>query len=329
MEELDQEEEQQANPSTLETLVNNIGSEAVTEPQVQKAREARDRDVALANLAQGFSQIGTSLASQGRVRPDPSVFDATRKEAETTAAETAKDVTTHRKSVFDSIKAKAAAEREKASEQFRDKSLDINQQRLDLEKQKLAAEFGPTGKKALTEGQKAVDKDYAKDYNTFTSTGKNNAEAGLSRLEAIQKELEADTDPTGTGLFESGGGRFAPITPDAFKSRDAIRRRDLARNAANQTLKSLFPGAISDAEREAAAKEYYNEGLGNAENAKILASKIAQLKGNLEAEKQKAKHYEQRGGSLQGFQPVIQKEQGPLTDAEKQRLKELRAKRGS
>jgi len=170
---------------------------------------------------------------------------------------------------------------------------------------------------AYTKGQEQVDKDYAKHYNTFTQKGAVNVKTAIDRLEALASEMEKDK-----GFGEAGGGRFASVLPDALRSRDAIRRRDQARNFANTTLKELFGGQLSDAEREAAAKEYYNDALGNAENAKILRDKIAQLKDAYNTELAKAQHYE-REKTLSNFSGASQLKQiskGP-PDSDKKTFK--------
>lgn len=150
---------------------------------------------------------------------------------------------------------------------------------------------------ALTKGQEAADKDYGKQYHGFASKGVVNTGATLNKLEAIANELENDAKDGG---LEASGGTFAAFLPDFMRSSDAVRRRDDARNAANTTLKELFPGALSDAEREAAAQEYYNDKLGAAENAKIIRGKLAQLRQTRENEIAKARHFQEKG-TLKGF----------------------------
>jgi hypothetical protein len=148
---------------------------------------------------------------------------------------------------------------------------------------------------ASTEAQKGVDQEYAKVYTDFTSKGAVNVKNALNKMQLLANEMKKDT-----GVGEAGGGRSASILPDALRSRDAIRRRDNARNLANTTLKELFPGAISDSEREAAAKEYYNDALDNKENAKILQGKINELQAQYQNKIKQAKHYEQTG-TLKGY----------------------------
>jgi hypothetical protein len=145
----------------------------------------------------------------------------------------------------------------------------------------------------LSKGEEALDKDYAKKYNTFSGSGAVNSAHSINKLENLAAEMEADQ-----GFGEAGGTRL-PL-PDFMRSRDAIRRRDETRNAANTTLKELFGGQLSDGERNAAAKEYYNDELDNATNAKILRQKIQQLKAQRAAEVEKAKYFESNR-TLKGF----------------------------
>lgn len=190
-----------------------------------------------------------------------------------------------------------ANQRYAESQAFKDKQFDADQvykqQSLDFKKQQEAKKTKTAFGKVLTEGQKAVDKDYAKEYNKFTASGMNNAANTIDKLSTLQKEIAADT-----GFGEAGGTRF-PI-PDMLRSRKAIERRDDARNFANKTLKELFGGQLSDAEREAAAREYWNDSLDNESNAKRLDGKIKELRDNLEIQTRKAKYYEKHG-TLQDF----------------------------
>jgi hypothetical protein len=162
---------------------------------------------------------------------------------------------------------------------------------------------------AASEGYKALDKKFAENYNNLTSKGHVNSVASLKRLEDIATEMEADT-----GYFQSGGGRAAGL-PDSLRSRDAIRRRDAARNAANETLKETFGSQLSDAERESQAKTYYNDALDNKDNAKLLRDKIAQLRAAHAEEMKKAKFFEDHKGTLAGYGKVRDAEVTPANEA--------------
>jgi len=148
----------------------------------------------------------------------------------------------------------------------------------------------------LTEGEKSVDKDYAKQYNAYTGKGRSNAVNTIDKLDRLAEEVGKDT-----GIGEAGGGRIGSMLPDSFRSRTAIQRRDDARNFANTTLKELFGGQLSDGEREAAAREYWNDSLDNESNSKRLKQKVKELRDNVAAEDAKVKYYQENRG-LKGFE---------------------------
>ena len=148
----------------------------------------------------------------------------------------------------------------------------------------------------LSKAQESVDREYGKHYAKFSGKGAVNAKVAIERLEGLADEMEKDQGP-----LESGGGRFAEYMPDALRSRDAIRRRDQARNFANTTLKELFGGQLSDGERIAAAKEYYIDSQDNKTNAKVIRDKVEALKLSYQNEVNRARYYE-TAGTIVGFE---------------------------
>lgn len=184
---------------------------------------------------------------------------------------------------------------------------------LDLQTRKTEKELQNS---ALSEGEKALDKDYAKDFNDFTSSGYNEGQAAIAKLEQFKEEILKDS-----GLVQAGGGPIAGSLPDAFRTEESIARRDNIVSIANKGLKAIFGGAgITDSERKAAAAEYYNDKLSNQQNAKILERKIQDLRNGLEVQAEKAKHYSQnktlRGFQFTGNRPQPQKKQITPQDAE-------------
>jgi len=190
--------------------------------------------------------------------------------------------------------------KDRLNQEWKSKEFGLKRESLDATKDYRAKSLKIAERKSksgivggLSEGEKSADKDYGKLYNKYVSTGRNNAVNTIQKLEKLQKEVEKDT-----GFGEAGGTRF-PI-PDMFRSRLAIERRDDARNFANKTLKELFGGQLSDAEREAAAREYWNDDLDNESNAIRLKGKIKELIDNVKAQDAQAKHYQQNR-TLKGF----------------------------
>lgn len=154
---------------------------------------------------------------------------------------------------------------------------------------------------SLTKGDESADREYGKNYNNFISKGIVNSESSIKRLEEIAGELEKDQ-----GFGEASGTKI-PL-PDWARSSDAIRRREGAKNAAFSTIKELLPGSVSDSDREAVTRDYYNDQLGAKENAKIIREKIAQLKDIRELEIQKAHHFG-TNGTLKGFNGSLSRNQ--------------------
>lgn len=182
----------------------------------------------------------------------------------------------------------------KAIEDMKKDPLDAEKKRAEINK--LNRENGVDGVK-LSDGQKAVDKDYAKHYNDFTGKGKVNSIQTIKQLKELKSQLESE----GGGLFSAGGGRVASLLPDNLRSSKAISWKTEIPGKANLVLKDLFGGQLSDKEREAESKTYYNDLLSPKENAVILQKKIDTLENQLVSEDAKAKYYQQNG-TLRGFE---------------------------
>lgn len=198
--------------------------------------------------------------------------------------------------------ARALTQKERIDQQMKDRDFLLKEKETNAQVGKLNAEAAKTRREAssgpggLTEGEKAVDKDYAKDYNDFTGGGAAKAQDAINKLKFYQKQMANDR-----GLFQSGGGPIAGSLPDAFRTQASIAQRDNIVSAANSALKATFGGQLSDGERKALANEFYNDKLSNEENLKIIDRKITELQNGLSAQVAKAKHYE-KNRTLKGFQ---------------------------
>lgn len=151
----------------------------------------------------------------------------------------------------------------------------------------------------LTEGEKKVDQDYAKDYNDFTSGGYQKAINAIDKLQKYRDDIEAEIKSKDT--FQAGGGPISGSLPDMFRTQASINRRDQIQSVANQALKATFGGSgITDSERKAMASEFYNDKLDNRYNLDIIDRKIKELKNSLNSQVQKAQYYQQNR-TLGGF----------------------------
>lgn len=159
----------------------------------------------------------------------------------------------------------------------------------------------------LTEGQKSVDKDYAKDYNDFTGGGETKATDAIQKLKDWRGKLAKEDKE----FFGAGGGPIAGSLPDWARDSESLALRDNIVSVANSALKATFGGQLSDGERKALANEFYNDKLSPQQNLEILDRKIAELEGGLADQKAKAKYYEGNKGSLSGFKSQSKPAQPP------------------
>lgn len=203
-----------------------------------------------------------------------------------------------REALMDQYKQLLNARDRSEQRKFQQEQLNLTREGLKIKQQLANQKAAKDGAKlTLTPGEEAADKNFAKDYNNLTSKGLNNASTAVDRLEKLADEIEKEGD----GIFAAGGGRTS-VLPDVIRSDKSIRWRDAAANEANTTLKELFPGSLSDDERRAAAREYYNDKLSNSENAKIIRSKANQLRQSFEDQRTKADYFS-KSGTLKGLGP--------------------------
>lgn len=284
-----------AKPSEVRDFIEARRAAADDEMKLADARAEEKVRANELNFGQAFGDLGAGMAG---TKVDSSYYENQRVAGKDRIKSAESDLDRNRKSVQDFLTARRGDLNRDAAEKKQtehEKFLAAEKEKdRELTRETNAANMALKRPKG-TVGQEAADKEFGKHYDEYTSRGRNNAINAIAKLDALAKEMESDQ-----GTFESGGGRIAAELPDWARSRDAIRRRDDTRNAANTTLKELFGGQLSDAERESAAKEYYNDALGNKENAAILRRKIGELKDNLNAQDAKASFYE-NNGTLVGY----------------------------
>lgn len=149
------------------------------------------------------------------------------------------------------------------------------------------------------EGQKALDKDYAKDYNDFTGGGNTKALDAIQKLKDWRAKLASEDKE----WFGAGGGPIAGSLPDMLRDEESIAMRDNIVSVANSALKATFGGqGLTDSERRALANEFYNDKLSPKANLEIMDRKISELESARSAQEYKAKYF-QKGSTLEGFDP--------------------------
>lgn len=182
-----------------------------------------------------------------------------------------------------------------ADQGWKSKEYDLNTKKLDIEKQKANSEMNK--KSGLREGQKALDRDYAKDFNDWTSTSRNSLEKNLQRLENAKSALSEDT---------SLSGPLRGLLPDNvrnFTNEKAISVRDEVRAAAQGALKATLGSAFTEKEGERIMNQAYNEKLSPEENIRKIDQAINELKSNKLNNDKKA-YYFQKNGTLSGLEAL-------------------------
>lgn len=269
---------------------------AKNQAELADARQRDDRIALLNSLNKSFNQIGTGIANRGgftNIKSSPlEVASDEAKQAMLTGQENLKGLEQQYGILSDKEKAALAGE-DRAFER------DYKNRMLRLEEMKLAeAKKKENGENKLSEGQKAVDKGYAKAYNDFTGGGESRANNAIKKLKELRNEVEKESK----SVIQAGGGTIAGSLPDWARTTRSVSLRDNAISVANQGLKATFGAQLSDSEREAAAKEFYNDKLPPAENLKVMDRKIKELEDSLNDEKTKAKYF-QKNETLSGFSP--------------------------
>jgi hypothetical protein len=151
---------------------------------------------------------------------------------------------------------------------------------------------------SLTPGQKKLDTDFAQEYSSYYAQGgKATVDKNLTKLENIKKRLETEPGISGGASNSLPDGVQAYVNPKAIEVQDAIT------DVVQQTVKQLFPGAISDKETERVVKAAYNPRLKQEENAKRVGAIINELKNKAMAKEAAGQHFQQHG-TLQGFNAI-------------------------
>lgn len=173
-----------------------------------------------------------------------------------------------------------------------DKKFKLDEKRLGLEEKKMKAETAKAS--GAKEGLKALDKDFAKDYNDWTNEGSSRATSEIKKIEGVIQRLKDKKGTTGgaTGVFG-----------DRFTSNDVLKNRADVQQSAMTLIKQLLSGATSDTDRKVIVDTIWNEADSTENNIERLERFAADMKNRKQNLDNKAKYY-QKGGTLAGFKGV-------------------------
>ena len=175
----------------------------------------------------------------------------------------------------------------------RKQELEAQQKSINMQKKLLEVQ---SKKKGLTEGQKALDKAFGKDYSDFAAQGGiASLDKNIGKLKDVQKMLkDGDYNLTGAGLG---------MVPDFIRNithEKSIAARDSVESVIQQSLRQILGAQFTEKEAERLIQRSYNESLTEEENAKRLGETIKELEAMGKA-KEKAARYFEKNGTLAGF----------------------------
>lgn len=182
------------------------------------------------------------------------------------------------------------ARKDKLSERAEDRA--YKNKMLDIASQKATktAEMKPS------EGQKALDKSFAKDYNEWETSGKTLVDSNFKVLnEAIAKLKKAKDDTFGTS------GRVTGRLPDLLRSEESIALRDDVQKTAMASLRATLGAQFTENEGERIMAKAYNEKLSPAENIKKIESAIKEIKDRAENMEKRSEYFVENAGTLKGL----------------------------
>lgn len=156
--------------------------------------------------------------------------------------------------------------------------------------------------KPISEGQRHVDRDYAKDYNEWTSKGVSDFSSNIERLEEAKNYMKALKDK-GRGSKVSGTTQsvMGKLSGDIARSNESLAVERDVKKAVVGSLKALFGGNPTEGEREAAVRNDFDVRLPIEKNINMLESTIKELRERARVNQDKARHWEQSKGTLEGF----------------------------
>jgi hypothetical protein len=167
--------------------------------------------------------------------------------------------------------------------------------RKELQAEKLAAK---KDNEPMTAGIRELDKQFAKDYNDWTGSGKAAFDKSLSRLKEARKNL----------VQQQVGGRFQGELPDWAKPEALKVIRDDVHASAVTALKAALGSQFTEREGTRIQGYSFNEKLSPAENLKKIDLAIKELEDAKINKEAKVRQFEAKG-TLGGFRSEAQEEE--------------------
>lgn len=278
------------------------GKDAASAGQAVLSGQKASRDAKLANFDKArdlaISDKDRAISDEQKLaRKDPN-SQVSKSLQQMAVEDYGMDAATAAKIPAEILEARLPGLKYKAERADKAKDQDLKQQLADVKTQLAGAKTASDAAKndtKLSEGQKAVDKDYAKDYNDWTSGGKNQAEASVEKLEGVVARLKKGTGGTGGSL--SG---LRSNLPGLFQDEDYQKNDSDVRSEALKLIKQNLSGSTSDKDVERVVSTLWNPSDSTENNVARVEDFLGTVKKNMAANDAKAQEY-QNSGSLRNF----------------------------
>lgn len=199
-----------------------------------------------------------------------------------------------------SLRARSLSAKEQIDNELKKQNYDILQQQNARENWFKQQQLKQSADEKKNEGQKVVDKEFAKDYNDWTSGGGSRAKNEIEKIDGVIERLKKGEGTTGglTGVF---GDR---LTSDAV-----LKNRADIQQSAMSLIKQLLTGATSDSDRKAIVDTLWNEADSTENNIARIERFSDDMKNRANEIDSKAGYFKETKGTLSGFDPSAVKKQ--------------------
>lgn len=162
----------------------------------------------------------------------------------------------------------------------------------------------------VSEGQKVVDREFAKEYNDWTSKGASTASSEIDKLQSVIDRLERGDVSTGgiTGMF-----------PDRMTTNSTLGARADVQSTVMNSLKAILGAQFTEKEGERIIKNTWNEAESSENNAARLKRLVGDLRAQADSKNAKSRYYEQND-SLYGYKLGGGQNQNVASDKNKEAL---------
>lgn len=188
--------------------------------------------------------------------------------------------------------AKAAEQQKSLQSQ---KASEASQGRLFQQQENILAQKAK--KDTLTQGQVAVDKDFAKNFSEWNLSGGNQgAMTKIAALEDAKQKLIDNPNLTGPAKLSTSGTLGEILNPETIQVKDQVLQ------AIQSTLRQTLGSQFTEKEGENIFKRAWNDRLPAEKNIEKIEATIMDLKSRAAATNAASKYFEQNG-TMRGFIP--------------------------